>query len=131
MYGKRIGVVDMKLNGSQKIYLGDRVIEEIVFATTKNKISIIFDCLSIFEKHSWIPGDSIDVDNCVVDFLNVRNYEIFPKGMMPNDYIIDVEISDSKLKLKTLGELYNLKNLGYETVEGYILIEYEDYFIHI
>jgi hypothetical protein len=121
----------MKLNSNQKIYLGDRSIEKIIFETMKNKITIVFDCLSIFEKENWNPGESIDIDNCSVDFLDVKNYDIFPKGMMPNDYIVSIEISESNLRLKTLGELYNLENLDYETVEGYISIEYGDYFIHV
>ncbi len=131
MYGESDGVINMKLNDGQKIYLGDRSIEKILFETVNNKISITFDCLSIFETEYWIPGESIDVNNCVIDFLNVRNYKIFPEGMMPNDYIIDLKISNSQFKLKTLGEVYSLEILDYETVEGYVFIEYEDYFIHI
>ncbi|QNP47368.1 DUF6258 family protein [Diaphorobacter aerolatus] len=120
----------MILNQNQKIYLGDRAIQKIIFETMKNTITIVFDCLSIFETENWIPGESKDIENCAVKFMNVTDYEISPKGMMPNDYIVNINISNSFVKITTLGEVYNEKTLALDIVEGFISIKFESYSIN-
>lgn len=120
----------MILNDNQKIYLGDRAITKLIFETLANKISIEFDCISIFETEHWIPGESIDIDNCVIDFFEVTNYFIKPLGFTPNDFIIDVEMSSCKINIKTLGELYNSQIHQPDIVEGNLYIEFGRYNIN-
>lgn len=120
----------MILSDNQKIYVGDRAITKLMFETLANKISIEFDCVSIFETESWIPGESIDIDNCVIDFFEVTNYFIKPLGFTPNDFIINIEISSHKINIKTLGELYNSQNHQPDIVEGELHIEFGRYAIN-
>lgn len=120
----------MILNRHQKIYLGDRTIIKLIFETLANKISIEFDCISIFETEYWIPGKSIDISNCVIDFFDVTDYSITPLGFIPNDFIANIEMSKQKVNIKTLGELYNSQSQQLYIVEGDLYIEFGRYNIN-
>ncbi|MCS4293993.1 hypothetical protein M2375_002226 [Comamonas sp. BIGb0152] len=120
----------MILNDKQKIYLGDRTITKLIFETLVKKISIEFDSISIFETKHWITGESIDIDNCVIEFFDVTDYSIKPLGFTPNDFIVDIDISNHKINIKTLGELYNSQSHQSDIAEGDLYIEFGTYNIN-
>jgi len=120
----------MILNDNQKIYLGDRTITKLIFETLINKISIEFDCVSIFATKHWIPEKSIDINNCVIDFFDVKDYSLTPTGFIPNDFIVNIEMSNHKINIKTLGELYNPQSQQLDIIEGDLHIEFGRYNIN-
>ena len=119
----------MKLTAQQKIYLGDRAITRFLIDSIKRNISIEFDCISIFSTQHWIPGKSLDIDRGVIECKGVKSYDVSPTGFIPNDFIIDITLSNSTLVINTIGELYNKSTSEYEIIEGFLKIDFDDYLI--
>jgi hypothetical protein len=76
------------------VYLGDRACKRIILDSWKDQIKIQVDCISRVRDPSghWNFYTTEDIEDGSIVLSQVAFFAIDPPGLIPNDYIYDVEV---------------------------------------